>query len=128
MILFTRTESSSGGAHPNDHTGVKYFSKELKRFLKVSDVFSNSKWKAVAEQMAKKHFEEEKTMDDVSSLEIAAKENDVFGFMLSERGFSVYGFTSYATRGSDGVTMSWDAFSKFLTPKGKELSFVKPVK
>ena len=77
MILVTRIESSSGGAHPNDYIGVKYFSKELKRFLKVSDVFSNSKWKAVAEQMAKKHFEEEKTMDDVSSLEIAAKENDV---------------------------------------------------
>ena len=128
MILVTRIESSSGGAHPNDYKGVKYFSKEHKRFLKVGDVFSNSKWKAVAEQIAKKHFEKEKTMDAVSSLEIAAKENDVFGFMLSEKGFEVDGFTSYAQRASDGVTMSWDTFSKFLTPKGKELSLVKPVK
>ena len=128
MILVTRIESSSGGAHPNDYIGVKYFSKEHKRFLKVGDVFSNSKWKAVAEQIAKKHFEKEKTMDAVSSLEIAAKENDVFGFMLSEKGFEVDGFTSYAQRASDGVTMSWDTFSKFLTPKGKELSLVKPVK
>ena len=128
MILVTRIESSSGGAHPNDFMGVKYFSKEHKRFIKVGDVFSNSKWKAVAEQIAKKHFEKEKTMDAVSSLEIAAKENDVFGFMLSEKGFEVDGFTSYAQRASDGVTMSWDTFSKFLTPKGKELSLVKPVK
>ena len=128
MILVTRIESSSGGAHPNDYIGVKYFSKEHKRFLKVGDVFSNSKWKAVAEQIVKKHFEKEKTMDAVSSLEIAAKENDVFGFMLSEKGFEVDGFTSYAQRASDGVTMSWDTFSKFLTPKGKELSLVKPVK
>ena len=106
MILVTRIESSSGGAHPNDFMGVKYFSKEHKRFIKEGDVFSNSKGKAVAEQIVKNHFEKEKTMGAVSSLEIPAEENDVFGFMLSEKGFEVDGFTSYAERASDGVSMS----------------------
>jgi hypothetical protein len=128
LILLTQSESVTGGAHPDEHTGYTYFSKELKRFVKVGDVFSNPKWKAVAQQIAKKHFEKEKTMDDVISLEIAAEENDVFGFMLVEKGFSVDGFTSYAARASDGVTMKWDAFSKFLTPKGKELSLVQAPK
>jgi uncharacterized protein len=125
LILLTQSESVTGGAHPSEYTGYKYFSKELKRFVKVSDVFSTPKWKAVAQQIAKKHFEKEKTMDDVISLEIAAEENDMFGFMLVEKGFSVDGFTSYAARASDGVTMKWDAFSKFLTPKGKDLSLVQ---
>jgi uncharacterized protein len=124
LILLTQSESVTGGAHPSEYTGYKYFSKELKRFIKVSDVFSNPKWKAVAQQMAKKHFEKEKTMDDVISLEITAEENDAFSFMLTEKSFFVDGFTSYAARANDGVTMKWDAFSKFLTPKGKELSLV----
>ena len=128
LILLTQSESVTGGAHPSEYTGYKYFSKELKRFVKVSDVFSTPKWKAVAQQIAKKHFEKEKTMDDVISLEIAAEENDMFGFMLVEKGFSVDGFTSYAARASDGVTMKWDAFSKFLTPKGKEFSLVQAPK
>ena len=128
LILLTQSESVTGGAHPSEYTGYKYFSKELKRFVKVSDVFSTPKWKAVAQQIAKKHFEKEKTMDDVISLEIAAEENDMFGFMLVEKGFSVDGFTSYAARASDGVTMKWDAFSKFLTHKGKDLSLVQAPK
>jgi hypothetical protein len=128
LILLTQSESVTGGAHPSEYTGYKYFSKELKRFIKVSDVFSNPKWKAVAQQMAKKHFEKEKTMDDVISLEITAEENDAFSFMLTEKSFFVDGFTSYAARANDGVTMKWDAFSKFLTPKGKELSLVQAPK
>jgi hypothetical protein len=125
LILLTQSESVSGGAHPDEHTGYKYFSKELKRFVKNSDVFSNPKWKAVAQQIAKKHFEKEKTTDSVISLDILAEENDAFGFMLIEKGFFVDGFTSYAARANDGVSIKWDAFSKFLTPKGKELSSVK---
>ena len=128
LILLTQSESVTGGAHPSEYTGYKYFSKELKRFIKVSDVFSNPKWKAVAQQMAKKHFEKEKTMDDVINLEITAEENDAFSFMLTEKSFFVDGFTSYAARANDGVTMKWDAFSKFLTPKGKELSLVQAPK
>jgi len=124
LIMLTQSESATGGAHPSEYTGYKYFSKELKRFVKVSDIFSNPKWKAVAQQIAKKHFEKEKTMDDVITLDIAAEENDAFGFMLVEKGFFVDGFTSYAARANDGVTMKWDALSKFLTPKGKELSLV----
>jgi hypothetical protein len=64
-------------------------------------------------------------MDAVGSLDIRAAENDTFSYMLMEKSFLVVGFTSYAQRASDGVTMKWDAFSKFLTPKGKELSSVK---
>ena len=59
------------------------------------------------------------------SLDILAEENEAFGFMLIEKGFFVDGFTSYAARANDGVTMKWDAFSKLLTPKGKELSLVQ---
>jgi uncharacterized protein len=125
LIMLSQSESASGGAHPSEYTGYKYFSKELKRFVKNSDVFSSPKWKAVAQQIAKKHFDKEKTMDDVISLDILAEENEAFGFMLVEKGFSVDGFTSYAARANDGVTMKWDAFSKFLTPKGKELSLVQ---
>ncbi len=124
-ILLTQSESVTGGAHPDEHTGYKYFSKELKRFVKVGDVFSNPKWKAVAQQIAKKHFEKEKTMDSVISLDILAEESDAFGFMLIDKGFLVDGFTSYAARANDGVNMKWDAFSKFLTPKGKELSLLQ---
>jgi hypothetical protein len=40
----------------------------------------------------------------------------------------VDGFTSYAARANDGVIMKWEAFSKFLTPKGKELSLVQTPK
>ena len=128
LIMLTQIDLASGGAHPTDYTGYKYFSKELKRFVKNSDVFSNPKWKAVAQQIAKKHFDKEKTMDDVISLDILAEENDAFGFMLIEKGFFVDGFTSYAARANDGVIMKWDAFSKFLTPKGKELSLVQAPK
>lgn len=125
LIMLTQIDIASGGAHPTDYTGYKYFSKELKRFVKNSDVFSNPKWKAVAQQIAKKHFDKEKMMDDVISLDILAEENDAFGFMLIEKGFFVDGFTNYAARANDGVNMKWDAFSKFLTPKGKELSLVQ---
>lgn len=125
LIMLTQINLASGGAHPSDYTGYKYFSKELKRFVKNSDVFSNPKWKAVAQQIAKKHFDKEKMMDAVISLDILAEENDAFGFMLIEKGFFVDGFTSYAARANDGVNMKWDAFSKFLTPKGKELSLVQ---
>ena len=128
VILLSQSESASGGAHPSEYTGYKYFSKELKRFVKVADVFSSPKWKAVAQQIAKKHFDKEKTMDDVISLDILAEENDAFGFMLIEKGFFVDGFTSYAARANDGVNMKWDAFSKFLTPKGKELSLLQAPK
>ena len=128
LILLTQSESVSGGAHPSEYTGYKYFSKELKRFVKNGDLFNSPKWKTVAQQIAKKHFEKEKMMDAVISLEIAANDNDTFSFMLTEKGFFVDGFTSYAARDSDGVTMNWDAFSKFLTPKGKEFSLVKPAK
>jgi len=123
--MLSQSESASGGAHPSEYTGYKYFSKELKRFVRVADVFSSPKWKAVAQQIAKKHFDKEKTMDDVISLDILAEENEAFGFMLIEKGFFVDGFTSYAARANDGVNMKWDAFSKFLTPKGKELSLVQ---
>lgn len=125
LIMLTHSGESSGGAHPDSFTGYQYFSKELKRFVKFSDVFSSPKWKAVAQQIAKKHFEKEKAMEDVLSLEIRAEESDAFRYMLVDKGFSVEGFTSYAARAFDGVTMNWDAFSKFLTPKGKELSLVK---
>ena len=125
LIMLSQSESASGGAHPSDYTEYKYFSKELKRFIKVSDVFSTPKWKTVAQQIAKKHFEDEDAMDAVGSLDIRAAENDTFSYMLMEKSFLVVGFTSYAQRASDGVTMNWDAFSKFLTPKGKELSSVK---
>jgi len=125
LIMLTQREESSGGAHPDAFTGYQYFSKELKRFVKISDVFSNPKWKAVGQQIAKKHFEKEKAMEDVLSLEIHAEENDTFRYMLVDKGFLVDGFTSYAARGIDGVMMNWDAFSKFLTPKGKELSLVR---
>ena len=128
LILLTQSESVTGGAHPSEYTGYKYFSKELKRFIKISDIFNSPKWKSVAQQIAKKHFEREKTMDSVISLDIAAEDSDAFGFMLTEKGFFVDGFTSYATRADDGVTMNWDAFAKFLTPKGKEFSSAKPGK
>ena len=128
LIMLSQSESASGGAHPTDYTAYKYFSKELKRFVKVSDIFSTPKWKAVAQQIAKKHFQDEDAMDAVGSLDIRAEENDTFSYMLTEKSFLVDGFTSYAQRASDGVTMKWDAFSKFLTPKGKELSSVKLAK
>ena len=79
----------------------------------------------MAQQIAKKHFEDEDAMDAVGSLDIRAEENETFRYMLMEKSFFVDGFTSYAQRASDGVTMKWEAFSKFLTPKGKELSLVK---
>ncbi len=82
----------------------------------------------MAQQIAKKHFDKEKTMDDVISLEITAQENDAFSFMLTEKSFLVDGFTNYAARANDGVTIKWEAFSKFLTPKGKELSLVQAPK
>ena len=128
LIMLTQSESATGGAHPTEYTGFQYFSKELKRFIKNSDVFSNPKWKTVAQQIAKKHFEKEKTMGDVLSLEITADENSTFNFMLMDKGFLVDGFTSYAARANDGVIMKWDALSKFLTPKGKDLSQVQTAK
>ena len=67
-------------------------------------------------------------MGDVVSLEITANENNAFNFMLMDKGFMVDGFTSYAARANDGVLMKWDALSKFLTPKGKELSQVRITK
>jgi hypothetical protein len=128
LIMLIQSESSSGGAHPSDYTEYKYFSKELKRFIKVRDVFSSPKWKAVAQQIAKKHFEDEDALDAVGSLDIRAEEDDTFSYMLMEKSFLVEGFTSYAQRSSDGVTMQWDAFSIFLTPKGKEFSLLKQSK
>ncbi len=36
LIMLTQIDIASGGAHPTDYTGYKYFSKELKRFVKIA--------------------------------------------------------------------------------------------
>ncbi|NDE05618.1 MAG: hypothetical protein EB003_13425, partial [Flavobacteriia bacterium] len=91
-------------------------------------VFSNPGWKDLAQQIAKKHFEKENAMDDVVSLEILADEKSAFSFFIVDKGFMVDGFTSHAARAIDGVVMQWDIFSKFLTPRGKQLAQVQAPK
>lgn len=128
LIKIERYESNSGGAHPDESTGSEYFSKQLKRPLKLSDIFINADWKKVAQKIAKKHFETEGTMEDVTRLEITLDQNDVFTYSFADKGFYITGFTSYAARAVDGVDMPWELFVKFLTPKGKELSQLKQKK
>lgn len=127
LVLIKETYDMSGGAHPVSGTNFNYFSKNLKRVVKIGDVFNSPQWKEMAKKTAKQHFKKQgiETADDI---EIYAESKDAFGYSVSPSGFYIDGFLSYAERAVDGVEMSWKAFGKYLTPLGQELARGKSAK
>ncbi len=121
LIVIKETYDASGGAHPVSGTNFNYFSKNLKRMVKIGDVFNTPQWKELAKKTAKQHFKKQgiETADDI---EIYAESKDAFAYSVSPSGFFIDGFLSYAERAVDGVEMSWKAFGKYLTPLGQELA------
>ena len=121
LIVIKETYDASGGAHPVSGTHFNYFSKNLKRMVKIGDVFNSPQWKELAKKTAKQHFKKQgvETADDI---EIYAESKDAFAYPVSPSGFFIDGFLSYAERAIDGVDMSWKAFGKYLTPMGQELA------
>jgi len=121
LIVIKEAYEASGGAHPVSGTHFNYFSKDLKRLIKIGDVFHSPQWKALARKTAQQHFKKE-GIDISDDLDISAESKDPFYYAITSSGFTIDGFLSYAERAIDGVEMKWKAFDKFLTPLGKELA------
>jgi uncharacterized protein YecT (DUF1311 family) len=105
---------------PIMETETIYFSRALNRSIKVGDVFKSSDWKVYAEKIARQHFKRKGI--DALDISIFAKQDTDFYYTVSSEGFLIDGFLGWSDRASDGVTMRWRDFSKFLTPLGEQLS------
>lgn len=121
LILIRETYDMSGGTHPVSGTNVNYFSKNLQRLVKISDVFNSPQWKTLAQKTALQHFKKQ-GIEVNGNAEIYAESKDPFSYPVTSSGFTIDGFLSYAERAVDGVDLSWRAFGKYLTPLGQELS------
>lgn len=121
LVVIKETYDTSGGAHPVSGTNFNYFSKNLKRLVKIGDVFNSPQWKTQAQKTALQHFKKQ-GVEVNGNAEIYGESKDPFSFPVTSSGFMIDGFLSYAERAIDGVDMSWKAFGKYLTPLGQELS------
>ena len=121
LVLVKETYEASGGAHPVSGTNFNYFSKNLKRLVKIGDVFNSAQWNTQAQRTAMQHFKKQ-GIEVNGNAEIYGESKDSFSYPVTSSGFMIDGFLSFAERAIDGVDMSWKAFGKYLTPLGQELS------
>ncbi len=124
LVMIEERFDMSGGAYPVSGTNFQYFSKDLKRPLKIGDVFNSPQWKVLAQKKAQQQLKK-KGVEGVDIFEIAAEQKDPFGYAISEKGFVLEDLLPHVARALDGADMPWKDFSKFLTPLGQQLSRVK---
>lgn len=124
LVMIEERYEITGGAHPDSGTNLQYFSKNLKRPLKIGDVFNSPQWKVLAQKKAQQQLKK-KGVEISEVFDIAADQKDLFAYAISEQDFSIDGFLPYASRALDGVDLPWKDFSKFLTPLGQQLSRIK---
>ncbi len=105
---------------PIAETEMVYFSRALNRSIKFGDIFKSSDWKVYVEKIARQHFQR-KGIDALDISIFVKQETDLY-YTINSDGFLIDGFLGWSDRASDGVTMRWRDFSKFLTPLGEQFS------
>ena len=115
------------GPYPSTYKTCGVYRLSLGRPLLVGDVFTGTKWKAIAEKEARAHFAalarkdrsfELDMVTDYAQFEFGPKQE--FPFCFDAKGITVAGFFPHAAEVFDGVPIKWSVFASELTPYAKQ--------